>query len=180
MADYQPSEKNHNQELVVIERWFLLWRGFLLAVLLLQVVRMAEAQTVQVDLRCPRGPLNTKMFANVLAKQVELAVDPAVFQNVRARVSLRQIGRTKNRTIVDGGTVLSGLTISQSGLTGNLSGKLSYSATCDYPFVARVVVSGTDVASGARLAASTQSLITITSPGEFVARQARVVQTTNE
>lgn len=178
MGDYtilkrrkKASEKSHLEGYL-----WLIWEATLLLVLLLNLpLRGAHGQTVQTSLRCPQRPLNINLYEEVLAKQIELGVDTDTYSQIRVRVRLRQTGRTKNRTLVTGDDLLSGLSISQEGLLSTLSGSLAYTTTCDFPFVARVKIRATDISANTRLASSTESIITITSPGEFVSKGMRVV-----
>ena len=175
MNDYNEVRENSKRPVPSKLLW-LIWQGAVALVLLLNIpISEAFAQSVQASLRCPKKPLNIRLYQDVLARQVQLGIDPDVYSNVRVNVRLRQTGRTKNRTSVSGTDILNGLTITQDGLLTTLSGGVSYTSTCDFPFVARVKIRATDIATGTRLASSTESIVTITSAGEFVSRAIRIV-----
>lgn len=123
--------------------------------------------TGTISLRCPKGATNIRILERVLAAQVKASLDGSVYGDIRVRVGLRLVGAEKAARSYSFDEFLGGLTLTQQGLTTTIEGDYSYNETCSYRYVAKVQVIARDIASGAVLKSSTDSLMTVTSGGDF-------------
>lgn len=132
---------------------------------------IVSAQDGSATIRCPRQPLNVKLYRRVLAEQVKASIDTVTYSNPRVKVNLRLLARDSSKKSVAFADVLNGLTLTQDGLTSVVSGSLSYADSCEYTFLARVKVTAVETATGARLRSINDSTFTITSSGNSVVRK---------
>ena len=148
--------------------------SFLFAVLApFSVLDAAPSQAAESGLTvsCPSSAQNLTLYGKLLTDQARAAVSATEFKQVRVRVRWRLMGMDATTISTSATQVLNGLSLSQNGLISSVSGTLTFQPTCQFRYVVRVTVSGTEISSGARLSASNEGVVTISSGGEVQIRQ---------
>ena len=135
--------------------------------LILVLVTSAQAQT-SVTTYCPTSALNIRLYEKALQQKIISSLDISKYKKISVNVNLRRgakVGKTQKTYTLD--QILSGLTVTQSELTTLVSGTVAFAEVCSYTYVANVTISAVEKGSKVKLKTVTDSLITITSSGNF-------------
>ena len=120
---------------------------------------------------CPARATNIRLYQQVLKSQIKSRIDPEKYTAPKIRVALKLV-RADPQTHTDYfEDITYGLTLDQQALSFSASGSFSYALSCEFTYRVSIQVIATDIATGARLKATTESIVTLISSGEGVVRE---------
>ena len=136
------------------------------------VVPRAHAQEDgSARLACPARATNLRLYQQVLKSQIKSQIDTTKYSDPKIRVTLKLV-RADPRTYTDAfEDIIDGVTLNQQELSFSASGSFGYALSCEFTYRVNIQVIATDLATGARLKATTESIVTLFSSGEGVVRE---------